>query len=366
MSKLNELSGLGQSVWFDFIQRSHTRGGKLQELINLGVRGVTSNPTIFEKAITGGSDYDDLIRGMTESGASSEQIYEALSTEDVGDAADLFMPLYKASDGSDGFVSIEVNPKLAYDVTGTVEEGKRLFSLLDRPNIMIKVPATPEGATSVRELISEGVNVNATLMFSEKHYREIVEAYLQGLEVLKSRERDLSGTASVASFFVSRVDAAVDEKLTEVGRNDLLGKISIANARNVYRIFLELFSGGRWDSLASSGAAKQRVLWASTGTKNPEYPDTLYVDELIGDHTVNTLPPSTLDSFLDHGTVRETLPGNMEDSENLLDELAECGISLEEVTENLQEKGVQSFADSYDNLLEAISEKQKLVKDGQS
>jgi len=225
------------------------------------------------------------------------------------------------------------------------------------------VPATNEGVTSVRELISEGVNVNATLMFSEKHYREIAEAYLQGLEVLKSRDRDLSGTASVASFFVSRVDAAVDEKLTEVGRNNLLGKISIANARNVYRIVLEIFSGGRWDNLASSGAAKQRVLWASTGTKNPEYPDTLYVDELIGEHTVNTLPPSTLDSFLDHGTVRETLPGNVEDSMNLLDELAQCGISLEEVTENLQEKGVQSFADSYDNLLEAISEKQKLVRE---
>lgn len=361
MSKLKELSALGQSVWLDYIKRSFTREGKLQDLIDLGVRGVTSNPTIFEKAITGGSDYDDLIREMTADGASIEQIYEKLSTEDVREAADLFMPLYRSSGGGDGFVSIEVNPHLAFDVSGTVEEGKRLFSLLDRPNIMIKVPATTEGVAAVRELISQGVNVNATLMFSEKHYRQIAEAYLEGLESLKSRDHDLSKSASVASFFVSRVDTAVDEKLKEVGREDLLGKVSIANARNVYRIFQEVFSGDRWDTLASSGAARQRVLWASTGTKNPDYSDTLYVDELIGEDTVNTLPPATLDFFMEHGTVSKTLPGDTAQSRILLEELDRTGICLQEVTETLQEQGVRSFADSYDNLLKAISEKQELV-----
>lgn len=359
MSKLNELAALGQSVWFDYIQRSLIEGGRLQKLINLGIRGVTSNPTIFEKAITQNSDYDKLIMMMSDAEASVDQIYETLSFEDVGDAAELFLPLYESSDGADGYVSIEVSPKLAYDTPGTIEEGKRIFSQLNRPNLMIKVPATREGIPAIRELIGSGVNVNATLMFNKKHYRDVSEAYISGLETLRNHGGDLRNTASVASFFISRVDAAVDKALEQAGNPELQGKISIANAKNVYRIFQEVFSGSRWNELAWAGARVQRVLWASTGTKNPDYPDTLYVDELIGKHIVNTLQPSTLSFFIDHGVVKETITSGLQEADQRLLELRKLGISLGDLTENLQEEGVQSFIASYDNLLQAIAEKQK-------
>jgi transaldolase len=362
MSKLNDLAELGQSVWFDYIQRSLITGGKLQKLINLGIRGVTSNPTIFEKAITENTDYDQLIQMMSEAEASVDQIYETLSFEDVGDAADLFLPLYELSEAEDGYVSIEVSPKLAYNTAGTIEEGKRIFSLLNRPNIMIKVPATREGIPAIRELIGSSVNVNATLMFNEKHYRDVSEAYISGLELLRNRGGDLRKTASVASFFISRVDASVDKALEQAGNSDLQGKISIANGKKVYRIFQEVFSGSRWEELVRADARVQRVLWASTGTKNPDYPDTLYVDELIGKHTVNTLPPSTLSFFVDHGVVKETITNGLPEAVLYLKELNQLGISLEDITEKLQEEGVQSFIASYDNLLQAIAEKQKDIR----
>ncbi len=359
MLKLNELAALGQSVWIDYIQRSLIEGGRLQKLINLGIRGLTSNPTIFEKAITQNSDYDKLIMMMSDAEASVDQIYETLSFEDVGDAAELFLPLYESSDGADGYVSIEVSPKLAYDTPGTIEEGKRIFSQLNRPNLMIKVPATREGIPAIRELIGSGVNVNATLMFNKKHYRDVSEAYISGLETLRNHGGDLRNTSSVASFFISRVDAAVDKALEQAGKPELQGKISIANAKNVYRIFQEVFSGSRWNELAWAGARVQRVLWASTGTKNPDYPDTLYVDELIGKHIVNTLQPSTLSFFIDHGVVKETITSGLQEADQRLLELRKLGISLGDLTENLQEEGVQSFIASYDNLLQAIAEKQK-------
>ena len=362
MSKLNVLFSLGQSVWFDYIQRSLIEEGKLQKLINLGIRGVTSNPTIFEKAISGNNDYDQLILMMSEAEASVEQIYETLSLEDVGAAADLFLPIYESSEGLDGFVSIEVNPKLAYDASGTIAEAKRLHELLNRPNIMIKVPATREGVTAIRELIGFGISVNATLMFNEKHYRKVSEAYLRGLESFRNQGGDIHKVASVASFFVSRVDSAVDNALAQAGNKELQGKISIANAKNVYRIFREVFSGSRWDELSWAGARVQRVLWASTGTKNPDYPDTLYVDELIGKNTVNTLPPSTLSFFIDHGVVKETISSGLHEADEQLHELQRLGISLEVITEKLQEEGVQSFASSYDNLLQAIAEKMKGIR----
>ncbi|MFH1964619.1 MAG: transaldolase [Acidobacteriota bacterium] len=361
MSKLNALAALGQAVWFDYIQRSLIEGGRLQKLINLGIRGVTSNPTIFEKAINENSDYDQLIMMMSDAEASVGQIYETLSFEDVGDAAELFLPLYESSEGADGYVSIEVSPKLAYDTSGTIEEGKRIFSLLNRPNIMIKVPATREGIPAIRELIGSGVNVNATLMFNEKHYRDVSEAYISGLETLRNHGGDLPNTASVASFFISRVDTAVDKALEQAGNLELQGKISIANAKNVYRIFQEVFSSSRWNELAWAGARVQRVLWASTGTKNPDYPDTLYVDELIGKHIVNTLPPSTLSFFIDHGVVKETITSGLPEADQQLLELRQLGICLEALTEKLQEEGVQSFVASYDNLLQAIAEKQKSI-----
>ena len=361
MSKLDSLSAIGQSIWFDYIQKSLLRDGKLEKLINLGIRGVTSNPSIFEKAITGSNDYDDLIMVMSEAGASAEQIYEALAVEDVSDAADFFLPLYESSRGTDGFVSIEVNPKLAYETNGTVAEARRLFDLISRPNIMIKIPATREGIPAIRELIGSGININATLMFSEKHYREVAEAYMSGLELLRSRGGDPATTASVASFFVSRLDTAVDPLLPGAGKEDLCGRVSIANAKHVYRIFQEVFSGDRWNELAHAGARVQRLLWASTGTKNPGYSDTLYVDELIGRDTINTLPPSTLSFFIDHGTVHETITSGILEEENSLQGLRDAGINLAEITEQLQEEGVQAFIDSYDNLIKAIAEKQESV-----
>jgi len=361
MSKLNALSELGQSVWLDYIQRSLIRDGKLRKLISLGIRGVTSNPSIFEKAVAGSGDYDQLIRMMSEAAASDTQIYEALAHEDVGEAADLFLPVYEATGGADGFVSIEVNPKLARDTAGTVEEARRLFSGLSRPNVMIKVPATREGIPAIRELIGSGINVNATLMFSESHYREVSEAYLAGLEILRGRGGELRRVASVASFFVSRVDTAVDMALEETGHRELQGRISIANARNVYRIFRETFAGERWDDLFRAGAGMQRLLWASTGTKNPAYSDTLYVDELIGRHTVNTLPPSTLSFFMEHGTVRERITTGILEARQSLRQLEQLGISLAAITEKLQEEGVQAFIESYDNLLKAIAGKREAV-----
>ena len=352
---------IGQSIWFDYIQRSLIDEGKLQKLINLGIRGVTSNPTIFEKAIAGSNDYDGLIGAMSEAEASEDQIYEALSLEDVGEAADLFLPLYESSEGVDGFVSIEVNPNLAFDTIGTIAEAKRFFDLLNRPNIMIKVPATREGIPAIKELIGSGINVNATLMFGEKHYRDVSEAYIGGLELLRNRGGQLDKAASVASFFISRVDTAVDAELLGSSQEELRGKISIANAKNVYRISQEVFSGDRWNELAWEGARVQRLLWASTGTKNPDYPDTMYVDELIGKNTVNTLPPSTLSFFIDHGAVRETINIGVQEAVQSLRDAEESGIFLETITENLQKEGVQAFINSYENLLRTISFKRRSI-----
>lgn len=359
MSTLRDLARLGQSVWFDYIQKSIISEGRLKELILEGVKGVTSNPAIFEKAIAKSDDYDDSIREMTQAGLSPEVVCEQLSLQDVGAAADLFLPVHKSSRAVDGYVSVEVDPRLAYRTEATIAEGKRIFSALDRPNIMIKVPATREGLPAIRELIGEGVNVNATLMFSEQHYRNVSGAYLEGLQTLRKRGGDLSRVASVASVFVSRVDTLVDQKLESYGHQDLKGRIAIANAKNIYRIFLEVFAGEKWEALARSGARVQRVLWASTGTKNPDYPDTFYVDELIGRNTVNTLPPATLQAFIDHGRVEETVNRGFEEAGRLLRELGELGISLEALTEQLQIEGVKAFIEAYENLLSSVEEKQK-------
>ncbi|HEU18688.1 MAG TPA: transaldolase, partial [Deltaproteobacteria bacterium] len=307
MSKLNQLTNLGQSIWLDYIRRAFIDSGELQQLIDCGIRGVTSNPTIFEKAIAGSADYDRSLQELTSAGKSVKEIYETLVIEDIGRVADLFRPVYDATDALDGYVSLEVSPALAHDTNGTIEEGRRLFAALNRPNVLIKVPATAEGIPAITKLISEGVNVNVTLMFSLEHYEQVAEAYLKGLEQLANRGGDLKKAASVASFFISRVDTVVDQALAEIGNQKLQGKIAIANARMVYQGFQQIITGPRWQKLAQAGARAQRVLWASTGTKNPLYPDTLYVDALIGAHTVNTVPPATLNAFLDHGTVADTL-----------------------------------------------------------
>lgn len=357
MTKLHELAELGQSIWLDYIRRSFTDSGDLQALINEGLRGVTSNPTIFDKAISGSSDYDSSFKDLVEQGKSVEEIFEALAIADIQQAANLFCPLYDKTNGRDGFVSLEVSPKLAYDTEGTQAEAKRLFKEVDRPNVMIKIPATPEGIPAIKSSIAAGLNINVTLIFSLDQYKEVVEAYISGLEVLAASDGDVSKAASVASFFVSRVDGAVDDALEEAGNNDLQGKIAIDNAKLAYAYFQETFDGQRWQKLADQGARVQRPLWASTSVKNPEYPDTLYVDNLIGPHTVNTVPSATLDALKDHATIARTVDTDLAGAKARVAKLAEVGVDLDQITQQLLEDGVDSFAESFESLLEGIAEK---------
>lgn len=357
MSKLIELANLGQSIWLDYISRSFITTGELQKLIDEGLRGITSNPTILEKAIADSSDYDSSLKDLIIANQTVHEIYEALVLEDIGETADLFRPVYETTYGLDGYVSLEVNPSLAYHTEGTIQDAIRLFTTLKRPNIMIKVPATMEGIPAISELISHGININATLMFGMEHYLNVTDAYLTGLEWLLEGGGDLTKVASVASFFVSRVDTAVDKALKEIGNQDLQGKIAIANSRLVYQKFLEIFNGPRWEKLAAHGARVQRVLWASTSTKNPNYPDTLYVDELIGKDTVNTLPPATLTAFQNHGKVAVTIDKRVQEAKAQIHKLSKLGINFTAITDKLQAAGVIAFSESFDNLMKVITEK---------
>ena len=359
MTKLHELDKLGQAVWFDFIRRSFTNSGDLQKLIDQGVRGVTSNPSIFEKAIAGSPDYDDDLKRLISEGKSTKEIYETLVIDDIGKAADLLRPLYDDCNCGDGFVSLEVSPNLAHDTEGTIAEARRLFATLSRPNVMIKVPATPAGVPAIETLIGEGININVTLIFSLSQYEAIAQAYIAGLEKLAASGGDLSKVASVASFFVSRVDTAVDGALEKIANNDLQGKIAIDNSKLAYARFGELFSGSSWEALAAKGARVQRPLWASTGTKNPLYPDTVYIDSLIGPDTVNTVPPDTLDVFLDHGHVASTIENDIDGARARFAKLSEIGVDLGAITQKLQDDGVDAFAKSFDGLMASIEGKQE-------
>ena len=364
MTRINEAAAIGQAIWLDFIRRSFLDSGELGELVAKGLRGVTSNPSIFQKAITASTDYDAAVERLVGEGRSVNDIYEALAIQDIRRACDIMQPVYVSTDGVDGYVSLEVNPKLAYDTEGTVMEARRLSSLVDRPNVMIKVPATPEGIPAIETLTGEGININVTLIFSLQQYEDSAMAYIRGLEKLADANVDFSRVASVASFFVSRVDGKVDPKLVELGNGELQGKIAIANAKMAYHRFGEIFSGPRWEKLAGQGARVQRPLWGSTSTKNPDYPDTLYVDELIGPHTVNTLPPETLDAFLDHGCAARTVDADVEEAKQHLADLAEIGIDLGEVTKELMGEGVDAFADSFDELMSGIAEKVTAIAGG--
>ncbi len=357
----------GQSLWLDDLRRDLITSGELKRLIEEEcVRGLTSNPTIFQKAITGSSAYDEQIQPLADAGNSVDEIYEALVIKDIRAAADLFLPLYTDTNGADGYVSIEVSPKLAYDTAGTVQEALRFWQTIDRPNIMIKIPATLEGVPAIQQVIAAGINVNVTLIFSLERYQAVVDAYLSGLEALANQGGDVSRIASVASFFVSRVDAAVD-KLLEAKQaagedvSALLGKAAIANAAVAYHIWEEISKGERFAGLKAKGAHPQRLLWASTGTKNPNYRDVLYVEELIGDQTVDTVPPATLDAFRDHGVARATLAEKTVDAQAMLDRLAAAGIDLAAVTHKLEEDGVKSFAASFDDLINALAAKRKVM-----
>ena len=354
---------LGQSTWLDFIQRSLLTTGELGKLVERGVTGLTSNPTIFERAVTGSTDYDAPLAELVLEGKSAGESFEALTVTDIRSAADVLRPVYDATHAMDGYASLEVAPSLAHDTESTVREARRLFALLDRPNVMIKVPATPEGVPAVRTLIAEGINVNVTLIFSTDSYERVIEAYLSGLEELSASGKDPARVASVASFFVSRIDTAVDGLLREqqaagaTGLEPLLGATAIANARKAYAIFERAFGGSRFEVLRAKGARPQRPLWASTSTKDPSMPDTIYIDELIGPDTVNTMPPATLDAFLDHGTSADRLRGTEAAADTVLAALADAGIDLAEVTATLLRDGVASFAKSFDGVLAAIEVK---------
>ena len=369
-NSLQSLQDLGQSVWLDYIRRGMLTSGQFDDYLNMGITGVTSNPTIFEKAIVGSSDYDQDLLELARTGKSTEQIYEAMAIEDIRGAADKLRPIYDRTSGQDGYVSLEVNPSLAYDTDGTIAEAKRLFAAVDRANLMIKVPATPEGIPAIQELIGVGVNVNATLIFALQMYDQVREAYISGLEKLNQNGGDVSQVASVASFFVSRVDTVVDthlEKRSQEGLEDmksLLGKNAIANAKMAYQAFRTTFESGQFEILNDKGAKVQRPLWASTSTKNPTYSDVLYVEPLVGPHTVNTMPPETIEAFLDHGQAKDTIQSDLEHARRSLTAIEAAGISMEEVTTKLLSEGVKAFSDSFEKLLAGIDKKRQQLAEG--
>jgi len=346
-----------QSPWLDNLKRGYLTSGELQRWVDRGVRGITSNPTIFQKAIAGGQDYDDEFRSLIAGGTSVQDSYWQLVTHDIEHALAILRPVYDASDGVDGFVSIEVAPSLAHDTEGTIASARQLHVTIDEPNLYVKIPGTAAGISAIQQMISEKRSINVTLLFSLERYAEVIEAYLAGLE---AAEGDLSAVASVASFFVSRVDSEVDKRLDEIGTDDaiaLKGKAAIANAQLAYELFLERFAGPRWEALEARGARVQRPLWASTSTKNPDYPDTYYVDALIGPNTVDTIPDSTLEAFEDHGTLARTVDADLAGARAVMAALTAVGVDVADVTQVLEDEGVASFAKSFDELLGSLDTK---------
>jgi len=359
-TKLHALADAGQSVWLDYIQRSLITSGGLQSYIDKGLRGITSNPSLFEEAIADSHDYDEQIQQLALQDKAAQEIYEELTVEDARMAAGVLRPVFDETDGADGFFSLEVNPHLAHDKQGTIHEATRLFALVDRPNVMIKVPATTEGVAAFQELIEEGVNINVTLMFSLAQYDAIAEAYIAAMEKRAENVYHLKQIASVASIFVSRLDTKVDKMLDAFvtpKAEALKGQIAIANAKMAYQHYKEYFQSDRWQRLAEKGARVQRVLYGSTGTKNPDYPDVMYVENLIGRNTVNTVPPKTLEGFLDHGNIALTLEQGLNEAREQLNSLPELGINLDDVTQELLDEGVENFIKPYDSLLKTINEK---------
>jgi transaldolase len=357
-SRLHELSERGQSVWIDSISREWLQNGFLEKLIREdAVVGVTSNPTIFQKALAGGSWYDEQLRDVLADEEEPKEIFYRLAVKDIEDACDRLRVVWDSGGGKNGYVSMEVDPTLAYDRDGTIEEALRLHEWIERPNLFVKIPATEPGLGAIEECIARGRSINVTLIFSLDRYAAVAEAYVRGLERLVESGGDPARVASVASFFVSRVDTEADRRLDEAGAPELKGKLAVANAKLAYERYGEIFSGTRWDALAGEGATPQRCLWASTSTKNPDYRDVIYVEELIGPETVNTMPVETIEAFQDHGVVAETLTQGLDEARALLDRLAEAGIDYGDVTETLEREGVQKFSDSFEELLEGISAK---------
>jgi transaldolase len=360
MTRLHDLyNECGQSPWIDNLSRDAIRNGRLANMADDGIRGVTSNPTIFQKAMTSTDVYDADFARLIE-GGSVEQAFWEMASADVTAALEIFHPLYEQSGASDGFVSLEVSPTLAYDTEGTVRDAREFHKRIAMPNLLVKIPATKQGVPAIRQMISEGRNINVTLIFSLERYGEVIEAYLAGLEYLAQAGGDVARVHSVASFFVSRVDTEVDRRLERLGAevaDRLRGKAAVAQAKLAYQLFLERFSGPRWEALAAKGAHVQRPLWASTSTKNPAYPDLLYVDNLVGPDSVNTMPDATVAAFLDHGTVARTVDQGVDEARAHLEALHEAGIDMAEVSRQLEEEGVAAFSKSFEELLQALEDK---------
>jgi transaldolase / glucose-6-phosphate isomerase len=366
-SAANPLKGLlayGQSPWMDYIRRDLLTGGGLKNYIdNDGLRGMTSNPTIFEKSITGSTLYSDILNSPEAKSLNAKQLFEKIAIRDVQDACDIFRPVYDESKHRDGYVSLEVSPFLANDTKGTIEEARRLWKSVNRPNLMVKVPATPEGIPAIRQLLEDGLNINITLLFAQSAYEKVAEAFIAALEARAAKGQPINHIASVASFFVSRIDTLIDSKIDALLKTaagdakalleSLHGTIAIANAKLTYKKYQELFGGPRWKALATKGAQTQRLLWASTSTKNPKYRDVLYVEELIGADTVDTIPPATFDAFRDHGKLRPSLTEDVAGAARHMENLAKAGISMKDVTDQLVVDGVRLFADAFKTLLDA-------------
>jgi transaldolase/glucose-6-phosphate isomerase len=369
---LKDLLNYGQSVWLDYIRRDLLTSGELKRLIEEdGLRGMTSNPAIFEKAIADSTSYSDILQSLrSRTDLDAKGRYEILAIRDIQDAADFLRPVYDSSKRRDGYVSLEVSPYLARDTQGTLAEARRLWKTVGRENVMIKVPGTAEGIPAFQQLIGEGININVTLLFSQEVYKRVAEAYIAGLEQLSARGGDVSKIASVASFFISRIDSSVDaivgehlkaskDQREQEQLKSILGKVAIANGKQTYVSYQKMFSGDRWKALAAKDAQTQRVLWASTSTKNPSYRDVLYVEELIGPDTVNTIPPATLDAFREHGRPRPSLTEDVESANRTMETVAKVGISMKEVTDKLTDDGVRLFAEAFDKLLKAVEKRSK-------
>jgi transaldolase len=368
---LKELQKFGQSVWHDYIRRKEILSGGLKRRIDQdGLLGVTSNPSIFEKAIAGSDDYDESISRYAQEGLEAAQIYEKLAVQDIQSATDVFRPVYEATEGRDGYVSLEVSPLLAHDTHATIEEARRLFRAVNHPNVMIKIPGTQEGLPAIERALSEGININITLLFGIERYAEVAKIYLKALEKRAAEGKPINRVASVASVFVSRIDSLLDPQLEARAKNakspeerkqieGLIGKVAVANTKLIYQKYKEIFDTPRFEALAKQGARVQRPLWGSTSTKNPKYNDVLYVEDLIGADTVNTMPSNTMDAFRDHGKAHATIEEGLDAARQVVSQLAEAGIDLRAVTQQLEDQGVEAFARDYNKLIASIEEKKK-------
>jgi transaldolase len=350
---------LGQAPWVDELSREDIKSGALERMIESGIVGMTSNPAIFQKAIANSDLYDEQLQELSRREDDPKEIFWEVARVDIQDACDIFMPVYERTGGEDGFISLEVQPDIAYDTQATIEEAMRLHQMIERPNLFVKIPATLQGLVAIEEMISQGKSINVTLIFSLERYREVARAYIRGIKRLVEGGGDPSSVRSVASFFVSRLDTEADRRLEELGAYDLKGKLAIANAKLAYQIYKQVFGGSRWRSLEEKGANRQRLLWASTSTKNPDYPDVMYPENLVGSETVDTMPKSTIGVVMEHAEIRPTLEEGVEEAKELLERLREVGLDYEDVTDVLEQEGIQKFAEPFHELLEEIGSKGK-------